>query len=116
MSSGASTRVLDNAHATQALSNALVHSGLTLPAGGLTAACAGFHNLGSCISAMHVANNLGIPGGFGALKSLMTTGQDLSLGAAVRQLAPNTDSKAAEKAAKRQAEADLRQAGDSLPD
>jgi hypothetical protein len=114
MSSGASTRVLDNAHATQALSNALVRSGLTLPAGGLTTACAGFHNLGSCVAAMHVANNLRFTGGFDALKSLMTTGDKLDLGDAVRQLSPTADSKAAEKLGKKQANADLRRASDSL--
>jgi hypothetical protein len=114
MSSGASTRVLDNAHATQALSSALVRSGLTLPTGGLTAACAGFHSLGSCVSAMHVANNLHFSGGFDSLKSLMTTGDKLSLGDAIHQLAPAADSKAAEKLGKKQANADLRRASDSL--
>jgi hypothetical protein len=114
MSSGASTRVLDNTHATTALTNAMARSGLTLPAGGLSAACAGFHNLGSCVSAMHVANNLQIPGGFDAVKSLMTTGDKLSLGDAVHQLRPTADSKEAEKLAKKQANADLHRASATL--
>jgi hypothetical protein len=114
MSSGASTQVLTNPNATLALSNALTHSGITLPTGGLQAACGGFRNLGTCVAALHVAQNLSLTGGFDSLKTLMTTGDKLSLGKAIGQLKPTTDTKSAEKSAKKQANADLRRANSNL--
>jgi hypothetical protein len=114
--SSASTRVLDNSHVNTALGNALAHSGIALPAGGLQSACGGFRNLGQCLSAMHVAQNLNLTGGFDGLKALMTTGDKLKLGSAIQQLSPEADAKAAEKAAKKQANADLSRADDELTD
>lgn len=100
----------DNPHAVTALGNALQKSGVDVPAGGLQSACAGFGNLGNCVSALHVAQNLSLPGGFDALKQVMTTGSKLPLGKAITQLDPKADAKLAEKAARKQARADLRHA------
>lgn len=69
-------------------------------------ACQGFKNLGQCVAAAHVSNNLGIS--FDDLK-LRTTGSDAkSLGSAIHELNPNVDAKAEAKKAKGQAEKDLR--------
>ena len=96
-----------NSHLSGALNKALGKSGVTLPPGGLTAACEGFRNLGGCLSALHVADNLALPGGFDALKAAMTSGDKLSLGKAIKQLKPDADAKLAEKQAKKQARTDL---------
>ncbi len=69
-------------------------------------ACAGFKNLGDCVSAAHVSNNLGIS--FDELKR-RTTGTDAkSLGNAIHELNPNVDAKAEVKKAKGQAVADMK--------
>lgn len=107
VSSGASTRVLSNTHVTTALTNSLSHSGVTLPSGGLSAACSGFSNLGGCVAALHVAQNLNLPGGFDALKALITGTNKMKLGAAITQLQPSANAKAAVHTANRQAETDL---------
>lgn len=91
-----------------ALGAALTRSGVTLPEGGLRAACEGFANQGTCISALHAAHNLGVPGGFAALKTEMTGDARLSLGGAIRKLKPDADVAAAEARAKAQARADLK--------
>ena len=80
------------------------------PGGGLQSACASFGNLGNCMSALHVARNLSLSGGFDALKQLMTTGSKLPLGKAIIQLDPKADAKLAESAARKQARAELRHA------
>ncbi len=106
-----STSVLaDNPHAATALGHALEKSGVDVPSGGLQSACASFGNLGNCMSALHVAKNLGLPGGFDALKQLMTTGDKLPLGRAITQLDPHADAKLAESTARKQARTDLRRA------
>lgn len=107
VSTGASTRVLSNTHVTTALTNSLSHSGVTLPSGGLSAACSGFSNLGGCVAALHVAQNLSLPGGFDALKALVTGSNKVKLGAAITQLQPSANAKAAVHTANRQAETDL---------
>lgn len=105
--SSSSTSVLNNTHVTGALTEALTKSGIVLPKGGLNAACGGFHNLGQCVAALHVANNLNLAGGFDALKPLVTGSSAMSLGKAIQQLSPNADAKAQEKTAMKQAKADL---------
>jgi len=104
-----------NQHLDTALTNALAKSGVTLPSGGLQSACSGFGNLGNCIAALHVSQNLSIPGGFTALRSEMITGK-LSLGAAIHKLAPAADTKLAEKTARKQARSDLAEADRGLGD
>lgn len=68
-----------------------------------TSACQGFKNLGQCVAAAPVAKNLGIQGGFNALKDKMlgisangsstTTSKPMSLGKAiyVRELPVKTE-------------------------
>lgn len=110
-----STRSLeDNPHLSTALGNALARGGVTLPAGGLSAACEGFGNLGKCVAALHVAQNLSLPGGFDALKAEMTSGDKLSLGKAIAKLKPEADAAATAKAAKKAARADLARAEEEM--
>lgn len=85
-------------------------------------ACANFKNLGRCVAAIHVANNLGID--FNKLACDMTlkpvttsmcpqgtgTGtKGISLGASIDALKPGTDSKAASKKANTQAKQDIQE-------
>lgn len=70
-------------------------------------ACSGFKNLGQCVAAAHVAQNLNLPGGFDALKAKMTGTGGVSLGKAIEQLVPNANAKAESKKANKQAEQDL---------
>jgi outer membrane murein-binding lipoprotein Lpp len=116
ISSHSSTTTLNNQHLTTSLTNALGRSGITLPTGGLQAACGGFHNLGQCVAALHVAQNLNLPGGFTALKGLTTGPNAQSLGSAIQQLSPQTDARTAEKTAKRQANRDLDRADELAAD
>lgn len=74
------------------------------------AACDGFKNLGQCVAAAHVANNLNIHGGFSAVKAKMTGSDSMSLGKAIEQLAPSANSKAESKKAKKQASGDMKEA------
>jgi hypothetical protein len=110
VSTHSSTTTLNNAHVDSALTTALTRKGIALPSGGLQSACSGFHNLGQCVAALHVAQNLNLPGGFTALKGLMTGSSPESLGGAIQKLSPRTDAKAAERTAKHQANHDLEQA------
>ncbi len=75
------------------------------------AACGGFKNIGQCVAAAHVAKNLGIAGGFDALKAKMTGDDAVSLGKAIGQLAPQANAKAEAKKANKQASEDLRETG-----
>ncbi len=68
-------------------------------------ACDGFKNLGQCVAAIHVANNLNIP--FADLKAKMTGKGAESLGKAIKTLKPDADAKAEAKKANKQAEKDL---------
>ncbi len=70
-------------------------------------ACSGFKNLGQCVAAAHVAKNLDIPGGFDALKAKMTDSGSVSLGKAIKELAPDADAKAEAKKANKQTSDDL---------
>jgi len=70
-------------------------------------ACGGFKNIGQCVAAAHVAKSLDIPGGFDALKAKITGSDSVSLGKAIKGLAPNADAKAEAKKANKQASDDL---------
>lgn len=107
LSTHSSTTTLNNARLATSLSAALTRSGITVPAGGLGSACSGFHNLGQCVAALHVAQNLNLPGGFTALKGLTAGNNTVSLGKAIQQLSPTADARLQERKAKRQARADL---------
>jgi hypothetical protein len=118
------TLLENNSHLNTGLTNALTKSGVTLPSGGLQAACSGFKNLGQCVSALHVSNNMKIS--FDCLKADMTgqaptgtgcpsgTGTSkMSLGKAISTLQPTADAKAEAKKANKQADDDLKNAESS---
>lgn len=71
-------------------------------------ACGGFGSLGSCVAAVHVANNLDIP--FADLKTKVTGSGALSLGKAIHALKPDADAKRETRRAEGQARDDLRPA------
>ncbi len=80
-----------------------------------TQACDGFRNLGQCVAALHVSNNLNID--FTDLKTKMlgtaatsTTEAvpGMSLGKAIQTFAPNADAAAEAKKANQQAKGDLK--------
>ncbi len=68
-------------------------------------ACSGFKNLGECVAAIHVSNNLSIP--FTNLQSKLTGSGAESLGKAIKDLKPTANAKNETKKAKRQAKQDL---------
>ena len=118
------TKLENNSHLNTSLTNALTKSGVTLPSGGLQAACSGFKNLGQCVAALHVSKNLNIS--FDCLKSDMTgqaptdtscpsgTGSSkMSMGKAITALHPDADAKAEAKKANKQADQDLNDAESS---
>ena len=106
-SANSTPAVLDNAKLEAALTRSLTRKGVTLPAGGLKSACAGFHSLGQCVAALHVAQNLDLPGGFAALKTAAIA-PNSSLGKAIQQLDPSRRHVAAvTRKADREADADL---------
>ena len=67
--------------------------------------CSGFKNLGQCVAAAHVAQNLKIP--FDQLKTTMTDGKGMSLGSAIQTLDPQANAKAEAKKGNQQAHADI---------
>jgi hypothetical protein len=69
-------------------------------------ACSGFKNLGQCVAAAHVGQNLGI--NFGTLKGRLTGPEAESLGKAIHELNPQVDAKAEAKKANKQAKDDNR--------
>lgn len=73
-------------------------------------ACDGFKNLGRCVAAAHVANNLNINGGFMALKAKITGAGAMSLGKAIQSFDTNADAKAEVKKANKQADDDMKEA------
>lgn len=87
-----------------------------LPAGmDAQQACSGFKNMGQCVAALHVSQNLHLS--FTELKDKMlgvststttSTAQPMSLGKAIQTLAPTADAKAAAKKAQQQADDDLK--------
>ena len=72
-------------------------------------ACNGFKNMGQCMAAAHVAKNLNIPGGFDALKAKVTGSGSMSLGKAIKSLAPDANSKSEAKKANKQTDDDLKE-------
>lgn len=104
------TKVLDNNKLDSSLTSALSKSGISVPGGDLKSACSPYKNLGQCVAAMHVAQNLNIPGGFAALTNKVTGSNSVSLGSAIQDLSPNANAKAEEKKATKQANHDLSQA------
>ncbi len=120
--SSPTTLLTNNTKLDSKLTSKLQSKGL-LPAGtDLKDACSGFKNLGQCMAAIHVSHNLKIP--FACLQADMTgtapaagttcptgTGSSkMSLGKSIQTLSPNADSKTEEKSAKRQADADIKEA------
>jgi len=85
-------------------------------------ACQGFKNLGQCMAAAHVSQNLGIQ--FSQLKDTMlglnadgtasTTAKPMSLGKAIQSLDPQVDAKAEIKKARQQTKQD--ESADSTSD
>jgi hypothetical protein len=83
------------------------------------AACGGFKNLGQCVAAAHVSQNLGLK--FTDLKDTMlglnpdgtlsTTAKSMSLGKAIQTLKPQADPKTEIKKANEQAEGDTATSG-----
>lgn len=106
----------NNTRLQTALSTSLTRSGVTLPAGGLTSACGGFSSVGECLSAIHVAQNLGLTGGFDALKVQVTGENKVSLGKAIKQLKPDADANAALRRARAQARAEIEASVDARGD
>jgi hypothetical protein len=82
-------------------------------------ACSGFRNLGQCVATAHVSKNLGIK--FTCLKARMlgiahtdpacrnTSSKTMTLGQAIRALAPKANARAELKRANQQARADMDQ-------
>lgn len=103
ITSGSPASVLNNSHATTALTNALTKSGITIPGGNLQTACSGFKNLGQCIAALHVAKNLNL-----SFTDLQTKMGSESLGKSIQDLGgPNVNAKSEAKKANKQASEDL---------
>lgn len=102
---------LSNTHLNTSLSAALGKSGVAIPGGNLQTACSGFKNLGQCVAAMHVSQNLNIP--FADLQSRMTGSGAVSLGKAIQETAgAGVNAKREVKRASKQAKADIH-AGES---
>jgi hypothetical protein len=91
-------------------------------------ACSGFKNLGQCVAAAHVSQNLGIS--FACMKADMTgvaaptsancaprtaaaTTKGMSLGKAIQTLLPTANSKLEAKKAKKQADQDIKDSSNS---
>jgi hypothetical protein len=72
-------------------------------------ACAGFKNLGQCVAAIHVSNNLGIS--FDDLKAKITGDKAESLGKSIHDLKPDADAKTEEAKAKKQTKEDMATSG-----
>jgi hypothetical protein len=68
-------------------------------------ACSGFKNLGQCVAAIHVSNNLKIS--FDELKTKMTGDNAESLGKSIHDLKPDADAKAEASKATKQAKMDM---------
>jgi hypothetical protein len=121
----ADSLLTSNNHLATHLASALVKSG-ALPAGSTSSTligdCAGFRNLGRCISAIHVAHNRNI--NFFCLREELTgnttnatgcpTGTTAngakSLGQAIQKLDPNADPKVEASKGIKQANADIKSA------
>jgi hypothetical protein len=80
---------------------ALLPSGMTL-----ATASKGFKNQGQFIAALHVSKNLNIP--FAQLKAEMTGADHDSLGQAIQDLRPGTNTKTATRTAEHEADQDVK--------
>ncbi|HKC71240.1 MAG TPA: hypothetical protein VKB60_06440 [Terriglobales bacterium] len=85
-------------------------------------ACSGFKNLGQCVAAAHVSQNLGIT--FACMKAAMTglgscstmstlSTKGMSLGKAIQTLQPTANSKLEVKKANKQADQDIKESSNS---
>ncbi|HEV2214874.1 MAG TPA: hypothetical protein VGR64_06260 [Terracidiphilus sp.] len=113
MGSSAPDAVLSNTHLNASLTAALGKSGVSIPGGDLQTACAGFKNLGTCVAALHAAQNLNVP--FADLQARMTGSDGASLGKAIQGVEQVTATSKAEakqeaKKAIKQTRADLQTA------
>ncbi len=97
------TRLLDQNKKLATNLEKLLPSGMTAQQ-----ACSTFKSLGSCVAAVHVAHNLGIP--FADLKPKVTGSNALSLGKAIHVLKPDADAKTEARKAEGEAREDLRPA------
>ena len=98
--SNSPTQLLDRDTRLAANLEKLLPSGMTAQQ-----ACGGFGNLGSCVAAVHVANNLGIT--FTDLKAKVTGSGAMSLGKAIHALKPDADAKSETRKAETQAREDM---------
>ena len=115
---------------TQQLTKNTVLAGKIHTLTGMSAqdACSGFKNLGQCVAAAHVSQNLGIS--FTCMKADMTgvaaptsancpavkgaaTTKGMSLGKAIQTLSPTANSKLEVKKANKQADQDIKESSNS---
>ncbi|MEQ1498574.1 MAG: hypothetical protein ABL914_07915 [Novosphingobium sp.] len=94
-----------------ALNRSLAADRITLPAGGVEEACAGFPTLFRCVAALHLAQNVKVGGGFAPVREMLLYDNQASIADAARAFAPDVDPLAAEKTAQGQAMRDLRKIG-----
>jgi len=85
-------------------------SALGTKCSGLQKACSGFKNLGQCVAAWRVSQNLGGTCTFGSLKGVMLAGG--SLGKAIHGCDPAVNAKAEARKGEHQARRDLAEAGE----
>lgn len=106
----AQTPLVDPRAAAQ-LNRSLEADNVPLPPGGVEEACRGFPTLFRCLSALHLAKNVRVVGGFDPVREMLLYDNEASVADAARAFAPEVDPVAAEKAAQGQAMGDLRKAG-----
>jgi hypothetical protein len=75
----------------------------------LQSACSGFKNLGQCVAAWRVSQNVGGACSFSSLKGTMLGGS--KLGSAIQTCDPKVNSKAEARKAEKQANRDIRRSG-----
>jgi hypothetical protein len=76
---------------------------------GLQSSCSGFKNLGECVAAWRVSQNLGGTCTFGSLKDRMMGGSNL--GSAIHTCNPKVNAKAEARKSEKQANRDIRRSG-----
>jgi hypothetical protein len=84
-------------------------SALGTSCSGLQSSCSGFKNLGECVAAWRVSQNLGGACTFSSLKDTMMGGG--TLGGAIHTCDPKVNSKAQVRKAEKQANRDIRASG-----
>lgn len=104
--------VLSNQHVSEALTNALAKSGITLPTGKTLAdvctktGTSGFKTLGQCIAALHINHKF-------SGCSLTDLANAKSLGAAIQTCNPQSDAKTEAKTATKQANQEIKESSGS---